>query len=157
MIEFVKGNIFDADVEALVNPVNCVGIMGKGLALQFKKKFPDYYKHYANACKERRIILGNAYFYINLYPDFRTSLIVSFPTKYHWQDKSRLWDITQGLEMLSIKIRDFKVKSIAIPALGCGLGGLDWADVLVTMQDKLKSLSDTRILVYEPKDIETKG
>ena len=154
MIEIVKGDIFSADVEALVNPVNCVGIMGKGLALQFKKKFPDYYKHYASACKEHRIILGNAYFYINLYPDFRTSLIVSFPTKYHWQDKSRLWDITQGLEMLSIKIRDFKVKSIAIPALGCGLGGLDWADVLVIIQDKLKSLSDTRILVYEPKDTE---
>ena len=122
MIEYKAGNILKEDAEALVNPVNCVGIMGRGLALQFKKEFPRNFTSYAAACKRNEVQPGRMFV-------FETGqltsprYIINFPTKRHWRGKSRMEDIEAGLAALAEEIRSGSIRSIAIPPLGCGLGG----------------------------------
>jgi O-acetyl-ADP-ribose deacetylase (regulator of RNase III) len=148
MIEYISGNIFNCKVDALVNAVNCVGVMGRGLALQFKKKFPDNFKSYEAACKRGEVQPGRMFVYETgeLIPRF----IINFPTKRHWRDKSKIEDIEAGLIDLSLVIREKGISSIAIPALGCGLGGLNWSDVRLLIESVLKHLEDIYILVLEP-------
>ena len=122
------GDIFEEDVEALVNSVNCVGVMGRGIALQFKNRFPENFKAYAAACKRDEVKPGRMFIHESgtmTNPRY----IVNFPTKRHWRGKSRMEDIEAGLADLAREIKRRNIRSIAIPPLGSSLGKLDWADV----------------------------
>ena len=148
MIRFVQGNIFDAGCEALVNPVNCVGVMGKGLALQFKHRFPANFSSYAEACRRRELVPGRLHI---VYTDpAAPRLIVNFPTKRHWRDASRLEDIALGLHALAGTIASHGIRSIAIPPLGCGLGGLPWPDVRSLILRQFSAHDHINVAIYGP-------
>ncbi len=144
MIEYRKGNIFEADTEALVNPVNCVGVMGKGLALQFRKHFPENFKVYVLSCERGLISLGQMFVFRE-----NDCYVVNFPTKQHWRNKSYRVNIKIGLESLINVINQYDIQSVAVPALGCGLGGLQWTEVKPLIETALKPL-DIYIIIYEP-------
>ena len=149
MIEYKSGDIFDEQSEALVNSVNCVGVMGRGIALQFKKRFPDNFKAYAEACKRGEVKPGRMFVYElghMTYPHY----IINFPTKRHWRGKSRLNDIEAGLGALVQEIQNRNIRSIAIPPLGTNLGGLRWTDVRPRIKAALEVLSDLEITLFEP-------
>ena len=128
MIEFKSGDILRDDAEALVNTVNCVGVMGRGIALQFKDAFPDNFKAYAEACRQGAVQPGRMFVFETgqLTPP---RYIVNFPTKRHWRGKSRMIDIETGLGALVEVLREKHIRSVAIPPLGSGLGGLNWQEV----------------------------
>ncbi len=151
MIEYRKGNILEADVEALVNSVNCVGIMGRGIALQFKKAWPENFKAYVKACKRQEVRPGKLFVFEtgNL---INPRYIINFPTKRHWRGKSRIEDIEAGLKALVDEIKRRNIHSIALPPLGCGLGGLNWNDVCRLIEQTLGNLTDVRVIVFEPTD-----
>ena len=128
MIERTRGNILTDDAEALVNTVNCVGVMGKGIALQFKKAFPENFKAYEAACRREEVKPGRM-FVFETGQLFNPRYIINFPTKRHWRGKSRYEDISSGLQALVWEVRERKIRSIAIPPLGSGLGGLKWSRV----------------------------
>ncbi len=173
MIEYRTGDILTAEVEAFVNSVNCVGVMGRGIALEFKKAYPENFKAYANACDLEEIKPGRMFVFDLRAPtpvdeesggvlqqgslldsgddregDLR--YIVNFPTKRHWRGKSRIEDIESGLEALALEIKGRNIRSIALPALGCGLGGLDWGEVRGYIESRLRELKDVKIIVFEP-------
>lgn len=152
MIEYKSGNILEEDAEALVNSVNCVGIMGRGIALQFKNAFPNNFKAYAAACKRGDVQPGRMFVFVteNL---GNPRYIINFPTKRHWRSRSRLADIEAGLETLVDEVRSRGIRSVALPPLGSGLGGLDWADVRPRIERALSELTDTTIVVFEPGPI----
>ena len=150
MIEYKTGNLLVEDAEAIINTVNCVGVMGRGIALQFKKSYPDNFKAYAKACRQKEVVPGKM-FVFEMLGTTNPRYIINFPTKRHWRGKSRMEDIESGLDDLYQVIKDKNIQSIAVPPLGSGLGGLDWANVRDRIEDKLKQLSDTRIIVFEPK------
>lgn len=138
MLELIeKGNIFNSSCEFLVNPVNCVGVMGKGLALEFKNKYPLNFEIYKKACDNASFNIGNL-----LIVPVDNKFIVNFPTKKHWRNKSDLEFIKIGLEELKVAIKDFNIKSIALPKLGCGLGGLDWNEVFDLIKNFHNSIVD---------------
>lgn len=147
-VEFTKGNILRAEAEALVNTVNCVGIMGRGIALQFKKAFPKNFRAYEAACKRGEVEPGRMFVFETeqLSPKF----VINFPTKRHWRGKSRIEDIESGLEALIAIIRDRKIRSIAIPPLGAGLGGLAWSEVRPLIEAALLQVPDVRAVIFEP-------
>lgn len=150
MIRFKTGNLLVEDVEALVNTVNCVGVMGRGIALQFKKKFPENFKLYAAACKREEIVPGKMFVYKTgalMNPKY----VINFPTKRHWRGASKMEDIENGLQDLVKVIKDLKIQSIALPPLGCGLGGLDWNTVRVRIESVMNELHDVDVVVFEPK------
>ncbi len=151
MLEYKTGDILGEGAEALVNTVNCVGVMGRGIALQFKKMFPDNFRAYAAACRRQEVQPGQLFVYET---GFLTGprLIVNFPTKRHWRGKSRIEDIEVGLEALATLIQERGVRSIAIPPLGAGLGGLDWSEVRGRIEAALVALQDVQIVVFEPND-----
>lgn len=148
MIRFELGNIFHSEADALVNTVNCVGVMGRGLALQFKKTFPENYDEYKQACDRGEVVPGRM-FITEPKPSGTPNFIVNFPTKRHWKDKSRLVDIESGLVDLSEEIDMRRIKSIAIPPLGCGLGGLHWPAVRRLIVNVLLP-TYAEIIVYRP-------
>ena len=148
MIEFKTGDLFAEDVEALVNSVNCVGIMGRGIALQFKNAFQENFKAYADACKRKEVTPGRMFVY-QLHGMANPRYIINFPTKRHWRGKSRLEDIEAGLEALVSEIREHDIRSIAIPPLGSDLGGLDWPVVRARITDALQGLENVRVVVFE--------
>jgi len=156
MITYKTGNLLTEDVEALVNTVNCVGVMGRGIALQFKKQFPENFKKYEKACKQESVVPGKMFVHEtgNL---TNPKFIINFPTKRHWRGASRLEDIEAGLTDLVSVIRKYNIKSIALPPLGCGLGGLDWNVVREHIENKLKELSFLEITVFEPKGTPDSG
>jgi O-acetyl-ADP-ribose deacetylase (regulator of RNase III) len=147
--ESVNGNVLDADVDAVVNPVNCAGVMGKGLALQFKKKYPDVFREYARACRSGEVVPGRMHI-VERGSAARPRFIVNFPTKRHWRDASRIEDIERGLEALVAEIQVRRIGSIAVPALGCGLGGLDWAEVRPLIVRAFALVRGVRLEIYEP-------
>jgi len=149
MISFTTGNILEADTEALVNTVNTVGVMGKGIALMFKEAFPQNFKDYEAACKRKEIKVGNV-FVTERQKFHGPRWIVNFPTKEHWRAPSKLEWIEAGLDDLKRFIVENKVKSIAVPPLGSGNGGLNWDEVRPIIQARLGALPDVRIIVYEP-------
>ncbi len=149
MFELGKGDLLKAEVEALVNTVNLQGVMGKGIALQFKKAFPENYKVYRKACKDGELQLGRMF--IHQLGMLSPKFIINFPTKDHWKSKSRLSDIDAGLQDLALQVKRFKIRSVAVPPLGCGLGGLDWAEVKPLIEQHLDSLDDVRVVLFEPK------
>ncbi len=146
-IELGQGNLLAAEVDALVNTVNTEGVMGKGIALQFKKAFPDNFKSYARACKAGEVVIGGMHVVQRLAsPRF----IINFPTKNHWRQPSRLEYIESGLADLVARVRELGIKSIAVPPLGCGNGGLDWTAVRPRIVEAFKAIPDVRVLLFEP-------
>lgn len=148
MIEPKKGDILLAEADALVNSVNCVGIMGRGIALQFRKAFPENFRVYRASCKRKEVRPGKMLVYETglLQPRF----IINFPTKRHWKGKSRIEDIDAGLRALVKVIRDRKIRSVAVPPLGCGLGGLDWSVVRRKIIQAFEDLPNVLVLLFEP-------
>jgi O-acetyl-ADP-ribose deacetylase (regulator of RNase III) len=149
MIEYKHGDILQADAEALINTVNCVGVMGRGIALQFKKAFPQNFKAYAAACKKEEVQPGQM-FVFETGQLTHPSYIINFPTKRHWRGASRMEDIDSGLKALVETIGQYNIQSIAIPPLGSGLGGLNWSEVKPRIEAALQPLVNARILIYEP-------
>ena len=150
-MELTKGDILGADVEALVNTVNCDGFMGRGIAAQFRRAFPDNFKAYEAACKRKEVVPGRMFVFATgqlTNPRF----IINFPTKRHWRGKSRIEDIESGLKALVDDVRERNIKSIAVPPLGCGLGGLDWRDVRPRIERAMGALPEVRTVIFEPKD-----
>jgi len=153
MMEYKTGNILEADAEALVNSVNCVGFMGRGIALQFKKAWPENFKAYAAACRRHEVRPGTMF----VFETGRLTnprYIINFPTKRHWRGKSRIEDIEAGLEALAEEIRRRSIRSVALPPLGCGLGGLEWPEVRLRIERALGKLPDVQILVFEPTEVQ---
>ena len=148
MLDYTTGNIFNSGCQAIVNPVNCVGVMGAGLALQFKERCPENFATYAEACRTGALTPGRVHVFDTGADNPR--FIVNFPTKRHWRDPSRLEDIASGIEALKAAIAEHGIRSIAIPPLGSGLGGLAWPDVRRLIADGLADCSRLEILVYEP-------
>ncbi len=149
MIRFKTGDILAEDVEALVNTVNCVGIMGRGIALQFKKALPENFKVYAAACRRGEVRPGHV-FVFETGALTNPRYVINFPTKRHWRSKSRIEDIDAGLEDLARVIREYGIRSIAVPPLGSGLGGLGWRDVRPRIEGTLRGLKDLESVVFEP-------
>jgi O-acetyl-ADP-ribose deacetylase (regulator of RNase III) len=148
MLEFVAGNLLEADAEALVNTVNCVGVMGKGIALQFKQAFPENMRVYERACRRKEVQPGR----MLVVPTGRVvnpRFIINFPTKKHWKGKSKIEFIATGLAALVQEIADRQIQSVAIPPLGCGNGGLEWPDVLPLIKSSFAD-SNARVLVFGP-------
>ena len=131
MIEFTQGNLFDSHADALVNPVNTVGVMGKGLALQFKKLFPEIMSPYKQACDADDLIVGSVQTIRLQHLDDLGAprFVINFPTKQHWRNSSRIEFVQTGLQALKNEIATREIESVAVPPLGCGLGGLAWTDV----------------------------
>lgn len=149
-IELRTGDILKANAEAIVNTVNCVGIMGRGIALQFKKAFPANFRAYALACDEGEVQPGKM-FVFDSGSFANPRYIINFPTKRHWKGKSRMEDIDSGLIALAREVRERGIKSIAVPPLGAGLGGLEWDDVRPRIEAALREIPDLNVLIYEPK------
>ena len=150
MIKYINGNILKANAEALVNTVNCVGTMGKGIALQFKKAWPDNNVAYEKACRKGQLRPGSVQVFstgMMVNPRY----IINFPTKKHWREKSHYTYIEQGLDALVNEIRSRHIASVAVPPLGCGLGGLDWNRVKQIIEDRFSAMADVQVLVFEPK------
>jgi O-acetyl-ADP-ribose deacetylase (regulator of RNase III) len=151
MTRFAQGNLLDARVEALVNTVNTVGVMGKGIALMFKEAFPRNFRAYEDACKRKEVKIGRMFVIEN--PTFDgPRWIINFPTKKHWRHPSKLEWIVDGLEDLRRVIQELRIRSIALPPLGAGNGGLDWHKVRPEVQRILGDLDDVDIIVYEPTE-----
>lgn len=148
MIKYTKGNLLDTNAEALVNTVNTVGVMGKGIALQFKIRFPNNYKIYRDACKDKTFKTGQV-LVVQEGDLLNQKYIINFPTKAHWKSDSTYEYIVSGLKALKQAIKEYGIKSIAIPPLGCGNGGLDWNKVKVLIENELSGV-DIEILIYEP-------
>ena len=151
MAEFIDahGNLLKADVEALANSVNTVGVMGKGIALQFKNAFPANFKAYEAACEKQAVRLGEVFVFDNgqLTPP---RWIINFPTKGHWRARSRIRDVADGLDDLRHVIEELDISSIALPPLGCGHGGLDWREVRSLIKERLGDL-DVVVHLYAPE------
>lgn len=145
MIDVRIGDLFASNAQTLVNTVNCVGVMGKGVALEFKNRFSDMYEDYAARCAAGKVRLGEPYLFRRLLPPN----ILNFPTKDHWRSVSRLSDIVAGLEYLERHCRDWEIMSLAVPPLGCGNGGLEWRVVGPTLYRHLRRL-DIPVFLYAP-------
>lgn len=149
MIREAHGDLLSADVDAIVNTVNTVGVMGKGIALQFKKRFPGNFKAYSAACKASEVKLGEM-FVFDAGQLVTPRWVINFPTKQHWKSRSRLKDIDAGLDDLVRVIGELGIRSIALPPLGCGLGGLNWLEVRPLIERKLAGVT-ADIVVYPPE------
>ena len=151
MVEFTRGNLLEAQVEALVNTVNTVGVMGKGIALMFKEAFPDNFEAYKAACDAGKVELGQ------MFVHERRALmgprwIINFPTKQHWRGSTRIQWVESGLADLRRVIESRGISSVAVPPLGCGQGGLDWKSVRSLIVGTLGELQDVRVVVFEPTE-----
>jgi len=147
MIQYTKGDLLKADADALVNTVNCVGVMGKGIALQFKMAFPENFIQYYKACQNKDVRIGRMFITKQL---FKPKYIINFPTKEHWKEESKLEYISRGLIDLKEKIKDLKIKSIAIPPLGAGLGGLNWPDVKNLIIKDIQAWNKRKHNLFQP-------
>lgn len=149
MIHYTNGNILESDVQALINTVNTVGVMGKGIALQFKKAYPSNFSAYQKACKQGNIAIGKLFVTKDQNLNSGEKIIINFPTKKDWRKSSEYSYIEKGLDDLVQVIEQYNIKSIALPPLGAGNGGLEWEKVKKIIEQKLGSL-DVEIIVYEP-------
>lgn len=152
VITYLHGNLLRANVDALVNAVNCVGVMGKGIALQFKKAFPANFKAYEQACHRGEVKPGRMFVFATE-PPATPSFLVNFPTKRHWRDPSLLDDIRTGMSSLVEEVRSRGIRSLAIPALGCGNGGLDWREVRPVIDSALRQLDGVHVLFFAPESV----
>jgi O-acetyl-ADP-ribose deacetylase (regulator of RNase III) len=150
MLTITNGDLLKANAEAIINTVNCVGIMGKGIALQFKQAFPANYEAYRRACDAGEVRLGKMHVFDTgsmIFPRY----IINFPTKGHWKAKSRIQDIQSGLDDLIRVIRERKIKSVAVPPLGCGNGGLDWSEVEPLISDAFAAVPEVDAQLFSPQ------
>jgi len=149
MIIHTQGDLLRDDSEAIVNTVNCVGVMGRGIALQFRNAYPENFKAYAHACQREEVLPGKMFVF-----ETRTltnpRYIINFPTKRHWRGKSRMEDIDAGLTALVAVLREKNIRSVAIPPLGSGLGGLNWDEVKPRIEAALASVDDVKVSIYGP-------
>lgn len=152
MITFTSGNMFDIAADIRINTVNCVGVMGAGLALAFKTKYPDMFRAYQKACKAGEVKPGKLHVWKELYGDW----IINFPTKRHWREPSRYEDIESGLIALKKYLADQGKLKVLLPAVGCGHGGLDWSRISEMIRKHLKDL-EADIIVFEPADSREAG
>ncbi len=150
MIQYKSGDILKEDAEALVNTVNCVGVMGRGIALQFKNAFPENFSNYVEACKNKAVQPGRMLVY-KTGQLTNPRYIINFPTKRHWRGNSRIEDIEAGLTALVETIREYDIRSIAIPPLGSGLGGLEWSKVKPRIVAALAPLTEVKVIIFEPQ------
>lgn len=150
-MQFIKGNMLEAHAEALVNTVNTVGVMGKGIALQFKETFPANYRQYVAACKRNEVQPGKL-LVIKEQTLSGEKIIINFPTKTQWFQKSKYEYVEEGLKALVKVIIEHEIKSIAVPPLGCGNGGLKWEKVKLLIEKYLSQLDNVDIQVYEPNE-----
>lgn len=148
-MRFTQGNLLEARVDAVVNTVNTVGVMGKGIALMFKERFPENFKAYEAACKAGTVRVGEMFVTAGAELD-GPKWIINFPTKKHWMHPTKLEWVRDGLTALKEVIREKKIRSIAIPPLGCGNGGLEWTIVRPLIESALADLEDVEVIVYEP-------
>jgi O-acetyl-ADP-ribose deacetylase (regulator of RNase III) len=144
MIEDGSGDLLSSTADALVNPVNTVGVMGKGLALAFKKRFPDNFAAYRTA----EVVIGKMFVFER---PVAPRWIINFPTKRHWREASRVEDVRAGLVDLVEQLRQREISSVAIPALGCGLGGLEWTDVRPMIVNACGTIPAVRVLLFAPR------
>lgn len=152
MIEDAHGNLIEAEADALVNTVNTVGVMGKGIALQFKRAFPGNYKAYKRACDRGEVQLGKMFVWdAGALANEGPRYIINFPTKKHWRSKSKLADIRSGLVDLMAQLGALSIKSVAVPPLGCGHGGLQWSDVRPLIEEAFLELPEVSVLLYSPE------
>lgn len=151
-----KGDMFSEPVEAIVNTVNCVGVMGKGVALEFKNRWPANFLAYKELCNAKGLKPGQMYVFDTkeLFASEGPRYLINFPTKAHWRSKSKIEYIENGLDALADVIREYGITSIAIPPLGCGNGGLDWADVRPLIEAKLSPLNSVDVILFAPKHAE---
>ena len=148
MIEYIQGDIFESNSDAIVNPVNCVGVMGAGLAKQFKERYPDNFRAYQEACRQGQVQPGRV-FAFDRGPGKRPRYIFNFPTKRHWREASQMPDIQAGLGDLAAHLRQQPdINCIGLPALGCGLGGLKWVDVKREIEGVLEPVTSADVVVY---------
>jgi len=152
MIQFIEGNLLESEAEALVNTVNTVGVMGKGIALQFKNQYPNNYRLYAKACKEKEVQIGRLFITEDASLLNGRKIIINFPTKTDWRKPSEYSYIESGLKELARKIAELGIKSVAIPPLGTGNGGLDWTVVKNMIEKSLAGLN-CDIQIYEPNSL----
>lgn len=153
MLRFTTGDILRANTDAIVNTVNCVGAMGRGLALQFKRAYPGNFLAYADACQRHEVQPGHM-LVVPTGQLIPPRWVINFPTKRHWRGKSRMEDIEAGLAALVNEIKERDIRSVAIPPIGCGLGGLSWTQVLPLIESAFASVQDNiEVLVYEPMPI----
>ncbi len=150
MIFRAEGDLLGTNAEALVNTVNTVGVMGKGIALQFKQAFPDNYSAYEGACTRGEVKLGKM-FVFHRHPTNNPRIIINFPTKKHWRGKSKIKDIKSGLRALIEVARDEGVRSIAVPPLGCGNGGLDWSEVRPLIEKAFAEVPEVTVQLFYPE------
>lgn len=150
MIDLAQGNLLAAQAEALVNTVNTEGVMGKGIALQFRQAYPEMYRAYEKACSAGAVRLGEMHVFDLGGLAGGPRWIINFPTKGHWRSRSRLADIETGLADLTVKVRELGIRSIAVPPLGCGNGGLDWNEVRPRIEAAFATLPDVRVLLFAP-------
>lgn len=143
MIKYIKGDLFSSPAQVLVNTVNLDGVMGKGIALKFKKLYPEMFKKYQSFCENKMLEIGKLWLYKS-----ETKWILNFPTKIHWRNPSKIEYIEKGLQKFVAMYREKNITSIAFPKLGCGNGGLKWEDVKPLMDHYLKNLP-IDIYVYE--------
>ncbi len=152
MIKETNKNLLNSTAEALINAVNCVGVMGKGIALQFKQTFPkDYFNAYKLACENGELAIGKVQVYELKNAQANPHFIINFPTKKHWREPSRVEDIESGLRSLVETVKRYEIKSIAMPALGCGLGGLDYDEFKLLIEKSFSSISNVEVLLFMPK------
>ncbi|MFN6527285.1 macro domain-containing protein [Nostoc sp. ChiSLP03a] len=149
MIEFKQGNLLEENAEALVNTVNCVGVMGKGIALQFKQAYTENFRQYEKACKAGEVQPGRM-FTVATGSLFNPRYIINFPTKRHWKGKSKIEDIKSGLVALVTEVQQLAITSIAIPPLGCGNGGLDWVQVKPLIESAFAQMPNVQVIIFEP-------
>ena len=149
MIELKQGNLLQEKTEALVNAVNCVGVMGKGIALEFKKTFPENFQAYKKACHQKQVSLGNMFIF-STRQTFNPHYIINFPTKNHWRNKSKINDIEKGLESLTKEVKNLNIKSISIPPLGCGNGGLEWQEIKPLITQSFAKFPQIKVILFEP-------
>jgi len=148
MIFHAEGDLLATDAEALVNTVNTVGVMGKGIALQFRQAFPDNYAAYESACKRGEVQIGKMFVF---HRSNNPRIIINFPTKKHWKGKSKIEDIKSGLKSLIEVVKKERIRSIAVPPLGCGNGGLDWKDVKPLIEQAFSELPDVQVQLFHPE------
>lgn len=151
MIEYRDGDLLADRSEALVNAVNCVGVMGAGVALAFRRRFPENFRAYAAACRRNEVAPGRM-FVFETGAESPPRYLVNFPTKRHWRDTSRMEDLVAGVSSLREEVCARAIRSVALPALGCGLGGLRWPEVRAVIADGLRGLQEVRVTVYRPRE-----
>lgn len=145
MITYMSANLLESPAQVLTNTVNCVGVMGKGIALEFKKRFPAMFDDYVSRCRRGEVRPGQPY----LWEDDRTQ-ILNFPTKNHWRHPSRLEDVDAGLREIATRYQEWGIATLALPALGCGNGGLKWVDVDALIALHLGSIPTLEVFVFPP-------